>query len=187
MSATMKRLKDTFTLDEIAGLLGVDSWEKIEDRNPDAWGEYYSHTFRETKAEAIKDGLDEQTAELRAENAAMEAESEARSESYGKWKNAMLHAAETIIGEHKLELRQLKTKQYLYKLVPAETWRDAAAMLRDTINGYGPFYFNNVQEFLDSGPYTARQAVLEHLHWMKDRAEVYGTSNAERLMGDWDR
>jgi hypothetical protein len=44
----------------------------------------------------------------------------------------------------------------------------------EIVNGVGYFHFDNLKDFLDSGPYTPREAVLSHLHWLKDRAEVYG-------------
>lgn len=179
MSATKRKYQDTFTLDEIAELVGVETWDKIEDRNPDAWGDYWLHA----RKEALADGLSDDEADEKGR----EAEDEARSESFRKWENALLRAAKEIIGEHGLDIKPLKTKSYLYKLSPAESWEAAAAKIIDTINGVGYFEFRNVKEFRDSLPATTRGAVLEHLHWMKRRPEVYGTSSAERLMGDWDR
>lgn len=180
MSATMKKYQDTFTLDEVASfLLGVETWEKIEDRNPDAWGDYWLHANREALAEGLSDE--------EAEEKAIAAESEARDESYRNWKNALERAAEEIIGQHEMELRQLKTKPWLYKLAPKTTWEDAARCIVDTINGVGYFYFASVKELRDSLPATTRGAVLDHLNWMKRRPEVYGTASADRLMERWDR
>jgi hypothetical protein len=190
MSKTTRE-KSTYTLDEIADLLGVDPWEKIEDRNPDAWGEYYVHARREAEKENREDHENDPSVELlsddKLDEIGIEAESEARDESYGKWKNALENAAETIFGQHGLNIAPLKTKPYLYKITPAESWEDAASKIIDTINGVGYFEFRSVKEFRDSIPTTTRQAVLGHLHWMKDRSKVYGDYDARRLMGDWDR
>lgn len=48
--------------------------------------------------------------------------------------------------------------------VRGKRWEDAADKIRETINGVGYFTFYSLREFLESGPYTARQAALSHLH-----------------------
>lgn len=96
-------------------------------------------------------------------------------------------AFEAMLDDHGMELCPMKRSKWLYRILPcAEVrgsdsrrcagngWRHAAQCIRGTINGVGLFQFDNLKDFLDSGPYTMRQAVLEHLHWMKDYPRVYG-------------
>ena len=55
--------------------------------------------------------------------------------------------------------------------------QDIESTLRDVItviNGEGIFEFKDVQEFLDSGPYTPYSAVRAHLHYMGLVHKVYG-------------
>lgn len=72
-------------------------------------------------------------------------------------------------------------RRYDFKIVPSNSWDDAANKIRETINGVGTFHFNNLREFLSSGPYTARQAVLSHLGYIKRYPDVYGGSGARQL------
>ena len=53
--------------------------------------------------------------------------------------------------------------------------------IRETINGVGDFHFSSLREFLDSGPYTARQAVLGHLRSIRSYPAVYGGSGAHQM------
>ena len=87
--------------------------------------------------------------------------------------------AEDLLKEH--GLKATRTKKYVceYKIVPVESWEDAADRIRMTINGVGYFFFNTVREFMQSGPYTARSCVLNHLGWVKDYYSVYGDSNGQ--------
>jgi hypothetical protein len=65
---------------------------------------------------------------------------------------------------------------------PAETWRDAAQAIMETINGVGPFRFRSLGEFLKSGPYSPCEAVMEHLHWIKRYPDVYGSHSARSIV-----
>lgn len=91
--------------------------------------------------------------------------------------------ANRLLNEHGLRLADTKNS-WDKKIVPMESWKDAADRIRHTINGYGMFEFGTLKEFLDSGPYTDRGAVLNHLHWIKTWYQVYGSPNAQ---GQLDR
>ena len=67
-----------------------------------------------------------------------------------------------------------------YRITPNKSWRDSANEIREIINGEGMFEFPTLREFLDSGPYTPREAVEQHLHWIRKRSEVYGEASPQR-------
>lgn len=107
------------------------------------------------------------------------ADDESVVEGYRNYKNALENVADHVFGEHGLVLTERKSGGY--KIEPIESWRDAAAKIVHTINGVGMFHFSSVKEFLDSGPYTAREAVLSHLGYLKRRSEVYGEPSPQRM------
>jgi hypothetical protein len=62
--------------------------------------------------------------------------------------------------------------------VAADTWKNIAQKVMETINGYGTFWFEDVQRFKDVGPFKSyKHAVLCHLHWTKDWPAVYGEAS----------
>lgn len=96
-----------------------------------------------------------------------------------KYISAVESIAEDLLKEHGLKATQAKKRVCEYKIVPVESWEDAADRIRMTINGVGYFFFTTVREFMQSGPYTARECTLRHLHWVKDYYSVYGDSNGQ--------
>lgn len=138
------------TVDALAELLGITSWEKLDDMNQ----EYYWEAGGGTE----------------------EGEQEARDEVFRRYHDALTNVADTLFEQHGLTLVPVGKGRtpYEFTITPKKSWEDAAAKILDTINGVGMFEFKNVKEFLDSGPYTARQAVLQHLHYIKRRPDVYG-------------
>jgi len=153
---------DKINIDQLAELLNLPSWEKIDELN-------HQHYWE------VARGAEDELA----------AESDARDEVYGQWYDAVEHAASTLFGEHDLELQPVGSKTpsrpHQLKVVPSTSWTSSANKIRETINGVGAFHFNNLQEFLASGPYTARQAVLSHLSWIRRRPDVYGSPSARGL------
>lgn len=149
-------------IDRIVKLFGFPEWNDIDERNSD----YYW--------EAARGAEDPEAAERAAQD-----------ELYGNWYNAVTGVAERLFEEHGLELdpvRVAKSKRpYEFKVVPKKDWKDAANKIRETINGVGDFHFNNLREFLDSGPYTAQQAVLSHLGYVADHPRVYGSGSARSM------
>lgn len=148
----------TLDVSQLAKLLDLPSWEDIDELNMDYYWECVDRDASEEEA--------------------MEQEFAARDEVERQWRNAVMHAAEQLLGEHGLELQG---GTWEYQLVPTVSWRDAANQIRQTINGVGYFHFGTLAEFLESGPYTAREAVLSHLGYVSRYPEVYGTSSARSL------
>lgn len=97
---------------------------------------------------------------------------------------SVLTVAERLFAEHKLTLVELKGKYrgWSWRIRPETTWRDAAAELVTTINGVGMFEFRDVREFCRSGPYTPKEAVLNHVGWIKWHPEVYGDGSAKSMV-----
>jgi hypothetical protein len=153
---------DKIDIDQLAKLLDLPSWEDIDELNR----HYYWEIARGSE--------DEDAAERAAQD-----------EVYGQWYDAVERAASTLLEEHALELQPVGPKDtsrpHQLKVVPSTSWSSSADKIRDTINGVGSFHFNSLQEFLASGPYTPRQAVLSHLSWIKHRSDVYGSASARRL------
>lgn len=168
------KTSDKTNIDQLAKMFGLPDWDKIDEMN----SQHYWEMSR---------GAEDEDEQLKAEE-------EARDEVYGQWYDAVEHAASKLFEEHGLELQPAgkwhpstyaKTKAerrpYDLKIVPSTSWNDAANKIRETVNGVGTFHFNNLKEFLDSGPYSARQAVLSHLGWIRDYPAVYGSSSAHQM------
>lgn len=140
------QLNPKFDLDRMARLLGVESLNEMDDK-------YW--------AECEPDNPDDEDLVFSE-----------RDEAWTNYQDALISCSEGIMKEHGLLLVQ-DGENLEWEVVPQETWDDAANHIRQTINGVGYFYFATLAEFLDSGPYTARSAVLTHLHWLKRQPEVY--------------
>jgi hypothetical protein len=104
------------------------------------------------------------------------------SEAIDKYRDAILYAAEKLFGEHELELIPLKRSAWAWKIVPTKTWKKSAYKIIDTVNGVGMFRYDSLKDFLESGPYTERQAVLSHVGWIPARYEVYNGGKAKSLI-----
>lgn len=158
---------DKLNIDQIAKLFDLPDWNRIDDMNQQHYWEM------------SRGAGDEEEAQLAAER-------EAQNEVYGQWYDAVESAASKLFEEHGLELdptgkQGTKERRYDFKIVPSKSWSDAADKLRETINGVGTFHFDNLREFLGSGPYTARQAVLSHLSYIKRYPAVYGGQGANQM------
>jgi len=163
---------------KLAELFGITSLDDLEARNDDYFGDF----FVAARDEALKEGA----TETEADEAGFKADGEARDELYQQWHNGVTSAVEELFGRHHLEVvGRRKAERYPFEFVvrpvAGKTWADAADEIRVTINGVGYFEFRDLREFLDSGPWTAKQAVEGHLHWIKDYSEVYGTDSAQRI------
>jgi hypothetical protein len=165
---------DTIDIEALAQMFGIPTFEE-------AWNEDVDwEAFDYARKEALENGASDDEADEKGRDA----EQEDSGERFRLWHDAVTSAVEHEFEEHGLTLvprtgrgRDSRTP-WEYRVVPTVSWTDAARKILHTINGVGMFEFRNVREFLDSGPYTARQAVLKHLHWLKDRAEVYGDRSA---------
>lgn len=175
------RMRDVFFTAELARLLGIMAPDEFEERVREfAAHEVAPYVYRD--AEGNK---------LERELAAMRAADEYVAQEYEHYAAAVRVVAEAVFGEHGLVLTE--SKHGGLKVEPEVSWNDAANQIMDTINGVGAYYFSSLREFLESGPwqrhegrpasrrYTARQAVLSHLHWMRSRSDVYGTASPETM------
>lgn len=159
---TTMQLSARITIDELAKELGLPSWEDLDERNLD-----YYHSCVDP--------------EERDEDERMRQADAARDELYERWYGAVYLAASALYSAHGLDLIDVRAHpSYEMRIVPEISWADAAAKLLETINGVGYFHFGSLGEFLRSGPYTARQAVLAHRAYIRRYPEVYGTSSARR-------
>lgn len=156
-------------LNTLATLIGVET--------PDEWG--FELDFSEAYSYAYKAAIADGATEEEAEEKAQQAEQEEQDEAWGKYADAVYEIAEDLLNKHGLTLVPLGKgpRPFEFKIEPEKSWEDAAAEIIKTINGVGSFEFASVREFLGSGPYTARQAVLGHLHWIKRYPDVYGDSS----------
>lgn len=193
-----ERYPDTFTLEELAAVLGLDTWQAIEDRDPDAWLDEACSAVRSAKADR---GREREMAEAcghpdpgpltedEEDYIRSEAETAARDEDYARWASAVEQVAERAFDEHRMRLEPLKRGaerpwSRRFRVRPIVSWTDAAEGILDTINGMGPFYFESVDEMAESIPCTVRRAVLCHLGWMASRPKVYGDRT---YRDDYDR
>lgn len=163
--ATKARSKtsDKITIDQLAKMFSLPDWDKIDEMNQ----QHYWEASR---------GAEDQE----------EAEQAEQTEVYNQWYDAVEAAASQLFEKHGLELKPTgkqgtSTRRYDFKVVPQKSWSDAADKIRETINGVGLFHSDDLSEFLRSGPYTAREAVLTHLGHVKSYPAVYGSSSAHQL------
>jgi len=171
------KVSDKINMDGIAELFGLDTYEHLHERNIDYFGD--------AGYEARKYALSEGASEEEADEADMKAQEEADTEMFHQWHSAVMAAAESLFEKHGLTLVPAGKKgeryPYEYKVVPEESWEKALVPIIETVNGVGYFHFGSVKEFLRSGPYTPREGVLTHMHWIKDYPAVYGDTSAQRI------
>lgn len=159
--SSSKKSTTKIDVDQIVKMFGLPEWNDVDEMNQ----HYYW--------EAARGAEDEEAAEQ-----------EVRDELYRKWYDAVTGVAEQLFGDHGLEIEATGKDPrlpYYYKIVPKKDWGDAANKIRRTMSGVGYFSFDTLKEFLDSGPYTAQQAVLSHLGTIAEYPEVYGSSSARRM------
>jgi hypothetical protein len=170
--------QEVFELHELAKLFNLPDINDFE-FDGEAWSQGYKEAIREGKSE------DE------AEEQARKWEESEQDEAFRHWKGAVEHVAEQLFEQHGMVLVE-EQKQIpkakgggsytLYRVAPEKSWDDAMAKILDTIHGVGMFEFASLKEFRESGPYrSSKEAVLKHLHWMKDRPEVYGTTRPQAM------
>jgi hypothetical protein len=171
----MKKLSAYLTIDQICQIIGVRPPEKVfpEDYNLGYWEDAYQYAIeREGKTE-------EEAYEF-----ATKAEAEELSEQWNKYIAAVEAVAINLFAEYHLDLteKESKRKGTRYLVSPQKSWRDSCKQIVELINGIGYFHFSssdNAREFLSSGPYTAREGVLKHLHHLRRHHEVYGDYSPE--------
>jgi len=164
---TSGKNNDKINIDQLAKMFVLPDWDRIDERNQ----QHYWEMSRGA-------GDDE--------DAQQEAEQQAQDEVYGQWYDAVESAASKLFEEHGLELdptgkQGTAKRRYDFKITPSNSWNDAADKIRETINGVGDLHFNDLKEFLHAGPYSARQAVLSHLGYIKRYPAVYGGQGAHQM------
>lgn len=180
-----KRLRTTIGINDLTASLGLRSVSDVFDV-----AHVDPHIFNAAYDEALKNDCSEEEAECIAkiaeDNEIFSAET--------KYIDAIQLVAQELYGHHKIRIsipikmmgrgRDRRGVRILdkIKIEPTETWSDAARELMKTINGVGNFHFWSLHDFLDSGPYTPREAVMSHLHWIKRYPDVYGTQNASAMI-----
>jgi hypothetical protein len=160
------KTSDKINIDQLAKMFGLPDWEKIDEMNQDHYWE-------------MSRGAADEEAEMDAQQAAAE-------EVYGQWYDAVERASSKLFEEHGLELTPTgkqgsPTRRYDFKIVPQNSWDDAANKIRETINGVGDFHFDSLKEFLHREGPTARKAALSHLGYIKKYPLVYGGLGAHQM------
>lgn len=176
--------KGNITLERMANLVSCKNKEVLSvDDYLERLAESSSTVYAEVLRDCLNEGMSEDEAQAKAEDAEQK-----EIDHYAKqYRAALEYACEKMLEEHGLLMQELKTKPGVFKLRPVTTWKAAAARLAETINGVGMFHFGSVQEFADSVPDTMRGTVLQHLHWMCYRPEVYGSTSYASLVHSYLR
>jgi len=182
--AKRTKTSDTFTFEELCEAVGLkasyEGMEKLVERNHD----YIFGAGDYAYMQAIEDGEDEDKANEAREEAQMEADDEIST----AYINAAIETIENALTKHfaldLTEVKERKGEQTRWKITPLRTWRESLGHIVETINGVGLFRFDSIREFLDSGPYTEREGVLTHLHYLADYSSVYGVRSLERTFHD---
>lgn len=167
------KVNQNTTIDDLATFFGLPDYASLHDDNID-------YIF-EAGDWAKKYALEQGKSEAEAEEAREEAEMEASDKLHSAWYDGVESAANTLFGEHGLVLKPkgAEERPFDFKIVPEFSWDNAATKILETLDGYGAFHFEDLRDFLDSGPYTAKEAVLTHLHWIKQFPVVFGSYSAQ--------
>lgn len=170
---------DKRNIDQLAQMFDLPPYDDVDELNRDH--------IMEAGHYAYKSAIEEDESEDEAEAAREKAEMRAQDEIFGNWYDAVERAASQLFDEHDLELQPTgkqgtKERRYEFKIVPKTSWLKSAEKIRQTADGVGFAYVgNDVKEFLSLGPWSPRQAVLEHLGVIRSYPEVYGSSSARHI------
>jgi NDP-sugar pyrophosphorylase family protein len=64
----------------------------------------------------------------------------------------------------------------------SEDWDETAKEMIESINGYGMFKFEDVEDLVASGPYASvKDAVILHLSWHKHRSAIFGQDGVKQI------
>lgn len=170
------KVSDTIDIDTLANLLRDPSFD-------DFWPSYENYVTQEER-DAFRAAQSEGYSEEEAEDAANRAGAEASDRVRRAWVEAVVSVAQDLFQNYGLTLipkddsrgvpEFRRSLPHHFKVMPETSWNDAAEKILETINGVGLFEFRSLRDFLDSGPYTAREAVLSHLHYIRRYPDVYG-------------
>jgi hypothetical protein len=179
---TVSKRALTFTFDEAADFCGVprvfnylDNWGN----HSDFWGECYESAVRDL-------GMSDEKAQETATGMQMKAETRI----WEEYIDAVEDAFSTLMGHLDLAVKRIYPKGGVgaFVVTPKRSWKDSAKEVVELINGVGYFEFPSVKALLDSGPYTPREAVIEHIGYAKDYSRIYGgPSAADQIERNMDR
>ena len=159
-----KPISNLISFDRIAKLLDCMTLEQWEELNIDSFLPYEDN-----------DEMTDEDWQIAGQ--------EEHDRAWQQYEDAVLSVARQLFGHHRLDLIERTNKKLgtVYQVKPQSdaSWIVCAEHIRQTINGVGLFHFCSVKEFLSSGPYTARSAVLEHLGWIPDYYAVYCDGTAK--------
>lgn len=169
----LRQLRDVVSIDDLAKDMGVETLDAFAERFRKG-SQLFDDVYRAVRAQ----GESEADAEATAESAeAVELRGAVR-----EYAAAVLRAASRLYARHELWLAPKGSGVRDYKVVPQTSWERAADKIRGTMNGVGLFHFGTLSDFLASGPYTPRQAVLGHLRTITDWPTVYEGRRASRMV-----
>ena len=179
-----KPVSDTFTFDRLCSAFGMEAgmedYENLYERNID----YFFSIQDEAEKEARRDGKDP----AEAEEIGAEAAAEANDRMYGGYEAAAVGAIEKMAEEffdlNVIEIKATPKTPTTYKVKPIKSWKQSGEKIVEAINGVGYFYFQNFKDLMRSGPYTEREAVLSHLHYLADVGSIYGAVSLQRKFDD---
>jgi hypothetical protein len=172
MTKKTKKILSTFIdWNEVAELLGVMTADDVLDRF--AEGSTWSLVYNDS----IRRGMSSNDAEAEA----TEIDEREQAEAAGRYINALHSVASMFFGYVDMDVEEKKSKWGVI-MSPRTSWNRSADKLRELINGVGMFHFSSLGEFLRSGPYTAKEAVIGHLNFLKRYSDVYGEESPSRKM-----
>jgi hypothetical protein len=173
----MRKLRPIITFDELCEDFGVETLNDFQER---LLG-YSDGVYHQAYTEARKN---EELSEEECEEEGQRAEAAELGEAIEQYSRAALSVAKKLYKEHNLILteRDGEKNAWTYLIEPEISWKNSASKIVETINGVGMFRFNDAQDLMRSGPYTARQAVLSHLHHIPSHPEVYEGTKAKYLI-----
>ncbi len=182
--AKRAKASDTFTFNELCSAVGLkvsyEGMNELVERNHDYIFEAGNHAYEQ----GIEYGEDED----KAEEARSEAEMEASDEIATAYIDAAIEAIDSELSERfalaLTEVKGRKNQEMRWKIAPLRTWRESLGHIVEMINGVGYYRFDSIREFLNSGPYTEREGVLTHLHYLADYGSVYGDRSLQRVFDD---
>lgn len=169
----MPKYSDKTDLDHLAKMFDIPTYDVLEERN-------YDYVMEQCNGAGDMADDDEQR-----EAAIQKCEDEVRSDYFHTYHNALISAVDDAFDKADIAVvprGKYKNNRYPfeYKFEPKTSWADSASKILDIINGVGEFEFANLKEFLQSGPYTAREAVLSHIGYVADYHDVYGDTSPKR-------
>lgn len=185
------KVSDTFTFDELCETVGLKPLSRAKGVDYAGYQDYNEGVYEnnidyiaEAGAYAIKraEAEDEDLSFEDLEEIGMEAERKVGDALFTAYVDAATEAIEDQLVHFDLDLTDvtMKNKPLTYQIRPRTSWKKSLKLLLETINGVGYFTFDSVREFLDSGPYTEREAVLRHLSYLARYGEVYGEISLHR-------